>query len=107
MKNKIQTLLLVGALLFCSPLFALSLEDAKSRGLVGETASGYLAARNAAGDVKSLVASINAKRQAHYREISGRNGTPLGTVEKIAGKKLIERAGKGEYYQQGGAWKRR
>ncbi|MBT8421308.1 MAG: YdbL family protein [Gammaproteobacteria bacterium] len=107
MKNKIQMLFLVGMLLISAPLFALSLADAKSQGLVGETSSGYIDARGSKGAVQSLVTSVNAKRRARYKEISARNGTSLDAVEKLAAKKLIERVRKGEYYKKGGTWKQR
>ena len=91
MKSNMKTLFLIGLLLVSAPALALSLGDAKSQGLVAETASGYLEARASTSAVKNLVNSVNAKRKARYRELSKRNGTPLGAVEKMAGKKLTNR----------------
>jgi len=93
MKSKIQTLSFIGLLLISTPILALSLADAKSQGLVAETGSGYITARSSTNEVRALVNSVNAKRKAHYQEISKRNGAPLGTVEKLAGEKLTGRAG--------------
>ena len=105
---KLQTYLIsLLMLLIASPALALSLAQAKQQGLVGETASGYLAARKASPATNALVTSINAKRKAHYQGISGRNSTPISSVEQMAGKKLIQRAAKGEYYNSGSGWVRR
>ncbi|MCP3672168.1 MAG: YdbL family protein [Gammaproteobacteria bacterium] len=104
LKTYLMTLLM---LLIASPAFALSLDQAKQQGLVGETASGYLAARKTSSAANALVTSINAKRRTHYQSISKRNGAPISSVEQMAGKKLIQRAAKGEYYNSGGGWMRR
>nr|VFJ57847.1 MAG: hypothetical protein BECKFM1743A_GA0114220_102024 [Candidatus Kentron sp. FM]VFJ63336.1 MAG: hypothetical protein BECKFM1743C_GA0114222_103421 [Candidatus Kentron sp. FM]VFK15071.1 MAG: hypothetical protein BECKFM1743B_GA0114221_103521 [Candidatus Kentron sp. FM] len=91
MKSNMKTLFIIGLLLVSTPALALSLGQAKSQGLVAETPSGYIEARASTNAVKDLVNSVNAKRKARYREISKRNGTPLGTVEKVAGRKLMNR----------------
>ncbi|MCB0338840.1 MAG: YdbL family protein [Bdellovibrionales bacterium] len=78
--------------------FALELDQAKAKGLVGETPTGYLAPVNkASADVKALVDDINRKRRAEYERIAKKNGTPLKTVEVLAGKKAIEKTPGGQY----------
>jgi uncharacterized protein YdbL (DUF1318 family) len=84
-------------LFLLAPLAAwavLTLDDAKQSGLVGEDASGYIAAVSdkPSKEVQALVADINAKRRASYEGIvSANNGdVTLDAVEKLAGKKLIE-----------------
>jgi hypothetical protein len=94
-------------LLTTTTAFALGLDQAKDQGLVGETPSGYLAARKASDQVKALVKKINTQRKDHYRGISKRNGAPLESVEKLAGKKLIDRTPKGQYYKKGNSWVKR
>lgn len=101
-------LLMVG--LGIGPALAGPLEDAKAAGLVGERIDGYLGVvdSGAPGDVKSLVNQINAERQAKYAEIANKQGAPVAAVAQIAGKKLIERAGSGEYVMGAdGQWRRK
>jgi uncharacterized protein len=82
-----------------APAQAGALEDAKAAGLVGERIDGYLGVvgSNAPADVVQLVEQINAERRAKYAEIAQKQGAPVEAVAQIAGKKLIERAGPGEY----------
>ena len=89
-------------------LFALSLQDAKSQGLVGETPSGYLEAVSApSGAVSGLISTVNAKRKKVYAGIAKKNGTPLNQVEKLAGKKAMNKTAAGQYVKSGGAWKKK
>ncbi len=105
MKRILNTLTVLAlTLLLASPALALDLDTAKARGLVGENANGYIGAVQSSGEVNTLVKSINAQRKAHYQDISRKNGTPLGTVEKLAGEKLINRAPRGQYINRGAGW---
>ncbi len=103
MKHLIS-LLALSLLLICQPAVALDLQAAKAQGLVGETATGYLAPVKPGPEVQKLVDSINARRKAHYQKISTRNKTSLGTVEKLAGKKAIEKTPAGQFIFVGGHW---
>ena len=89
------------------PAFALELQDAKAQGLVGETPSGYLEAVKSTPEADQLVKEINAKRKIHYQEIAKKNNTPLSTVEKMAGKKALEKTPAGQYIKAGGQWKKK
>ncbi len=91
-------------LLICQPAFALNLQEAKVSGLVGETATGYLAPVKASPEVQELVDTINAKRKAHYQKISSRNKTSLNAVEQLAGKKAIEKTPTGQFINVDGNW---
>ncbi|MEH6503623.1 MAG: YdbL family protein [Cycloclasticus sp.] len=87
--------------------FALDLQSAKGKGLVGETPSGYLAdpAGTASAEVKALMQDINAKRKVKYAEIAAKVGKPLGVVEQLAGKKAIEKTETGRLVQlPDGSW---
>ncbi len=92
-----------------SPAWALDLDEAKSRGLVGEMASGYLGAVDTRSvEVRALVEQVNRHREARYREIAARNGTSVEAVEQLAGKKAIELTQSGHYIQRpSGAWARK
>lgn len=77
---------------------SLSISEAKQRGLVGETLTGYLAAvAKDNAEVNALVNSINQAREQKYAEIAQRNQLKTEQVAKIAGQKLIDGAKKGEY----------
>jgi uncharacterized protein YdbL (DUF1318 family) len=87
-----------------------ALEDAKAEGLVGERIDGYLGVvdSGAPGSVRSMVEQVNAEREAKYAEIAKKQGAPVAAVAQIAGKKLIERAGRGEYVMGAdGKWQRK
>jgi uncharacterized protein YdbL (DUF1318 family) len=79
-------------------------------GLVGERIDGYLGVvdSGAPADVKRLVEQINAEREAKYAEIAKAQGAPVQAVAQIAGEKLVERAGSGEYVMGAdGQWRRK
>jgi uncharacterized protein YdbL (DUF1318 family) len=101
-----KLLLLCTALFFfaAQPCFGLDLKEAKTRGLVGETITGYLAPVKKTPEVEKLVAEINAKRKAMYEKIARKNGTSLDAVEKLAGKKAIEKTPPGLFINLGKGW---
>ena len=87
------------------PLLALTLEEAKSRGLVGEKSNGYLgvvAAGNA--EAQALASDINQKRRQAYQEIANREKTNLKAVETLAGEKAIEKTRPGNMIEGPGGW---
>ena len=105
--KKIVTLILFSLLLICQPALALDLQTAKAQGLVGETATGYLAPVKATPEAQKLVNNINAKRKQHYQKIAKRNKTPLNAVEHLAGKKAIEKTPSGQFININGSWKKK
>ena len=105
--KKTITLILFGLLLICQPAMALDLQAAKAQGLVGETATGYLAAVKPSPEVQRLVSDINGKRKVHYQQIAQRNKTALSAVEQLAGKKAIQKTPAGQFVQVNGAWQQK
>ncbi len=105
--KKILFLLIAALVLFCQTGFAIDLQTAKAKGLVGETLTGYLAPVQATPEVQQLVNSINAQRKAQYQSIAKRNGTSLQAVEQLAGKKAIEKTPSGQYIKAGGGWRKK
>ena len=86
---------------------AISLDDAKASGVVGETTSGYLEAvvKNPTEEVKSLVREINTKRKIKYQEIAAQTGSSLADVEKLAALKAIEKTSPGFFVKsKNGTW---
>jgi uncharacterized protein YdbL (DUF1318 family) len=84
--------------------FALSLQEAKSGGLVGEKPDGYIGAVVSSDEVSQLVSHVNQKRREEYQRLSSGNGTPLNVIEELAGAKLISQLSSGEYYMDHGQW---
>jgi uncharacterized protein len=102
--------LAVSGLSMTSSVAALSLDEAKAQGLIGERPNGYLGVVPGAanGQAAALVNQINAKRRAAYQSVADSNGTTLKSVEVLAGRKLIGRLKSGQWFiEQGGGWKRR
>jgi len=105
--KKIVPLILFGLLLICHPAMGLDLQSAKAQGIVGETATGYLAPVTAGAQAQNLANSINAQRKQVYQQISKRNNTSLAAVEQLAGKKAIEKTPAGQFVQVNGVWKKK
>ena len=98
---------LLASLFISSAAFALSLNEAKQKGLVGEQVTGYLGTVNATSATTALVKDINAKRKAKYKQIAQRNGTGLSSVEKLAGKKALEKTPSGQFINLGSGWRKK
>jgi uncharacterized protein len=104
----ILLLLVAGILVSPSSTFALSLEQAKSQGIIGERPDGYLGIVQNENGAQELVSKTNALRKEKYQQIAKKNGTPLAAVEKLAGEKAIEKTERGHYYiAADGGWKRK
>lgn len=90
-------LTVASALFFSHAAFALTLDEAKQQGRVGETLSGYLAPVQQDAETLALVKRINQGREQQYQQVAQNNQVTTGDVAKLAGQKLVARAGKGEY----------
>ena len=97
MKKRIITGLLVLGL--SAPAFALTLNEARTQGRVGETLSGYIAPLRQDADTQALVKEINAARSESYQKLADSHHLPVDEVAKMAGQKLVTRAQPGEYVQ--------
>ena len=104
MKNSSRNILtaLFGLCLLLSSMpsaFAMTINQAKSAGFIGEQYNGYLGIvkQGAPQDTLTAMQQINAKRKTHYRSIARTNNISLKDVESAAGKKLIARTPKGQY----------
>ena len=97
------------ALMLAGTAHAISFQQAKSQGLVGEMPDGYIdiVQSGASDDIKALVDDINQKRREEYQRISQENNQPVTVVEKLAAEKLIGRLGSGQYYKKSGKWVRK
>lgn len=95
-------------LLLSMSLQALTLDEARSRGLVGETLSGYVAAVVQDSEAQALVKKINAARLESYEQLARSNNLKVDDVARLAGQKLVERAQPGDYVRGiNGQWLRK
>lgn len=95
MKRKGIALLL--AFLLAPSAWALTLDQARQQGRVGETLSGYIAARQQDDETLALVKRINDGRSQQYQRVAQQNNLTTAEVARIAGEKLVNRASSGEY----------
>ena len=96
------------ASLIAFPAFALDLQEARTKGMVGEKNDGYVQALAESVEVSKFSEEINAKRKAEYVRISKENGQPVDVVAKLAAQQIIEGLPSGTQYQDAsGNWKKR
>ncbi|HYI69297.1 MAG TPA: YdbL family protein, partial [Skermanella sp.] len=76
-----------------------SLDAAKQSGLIGERPDGLVGfvADMVPADIRSLVEQINAQRMRRYDQVAATNGTPVDSVQAMAGRQLIDRTLAGQY----------
>ena len=102
------TFAVCGAILWttvASSAFALSLDEAKAKGLVGEKSTGYLGAINPSNaEAKALIEDVNQKRRKAYEDIAKRNRTSIQAVETLAGEKAIQNTKPGNFIEGPGGW---
>ncbi|AUX72781.1 YdbL family protein [Erwinia pyrifoliae] len=89
--------LLLGCLLLSPAAIALTLDEARQQGRVGETLNGYIAPIQQDGETLQLVRQINAGRLQQYQQLAQQNNLTTREVANIAGQKLVDRAKPGEY----------
>lgn len=106
----IKTLFVAAALLVASQLsFALTLDEARDKGMLGENASGYveLTPRGDAS-AQAVMDEINSKRKAKYQSIAKQQNTGLANIEKIAGEKITGKLPAGQFYKDAsGKWNKK
>jgi uncharacterized protein len=96
---QLVVLLLLCSGLFAGPAFALSLNEAKAEGLVGEKIDGFVGTvvADPSAEVRELVEQVNRQRRQKYDEVAKERGVPLDAVAKITGEKQLERTPAGQY----------
>ncbi len=103
LKTKLLLLLTLSVLSLSA--FAMSLQEAKSQGYLGEQANGYLGLVQANPEAKAVMDDVNNKRRAHYETIAKKNNISAADVAKLAGEKAIAATDKGNYVQDAsGKW---
>ncbi|MBH0027797.1 YdbL family protein [Pseudoalteromonas sp. SWN29] len=103
-KKKLNIITLVSAVCMSFSVWAISLDDAKNQGLVGEDSSGYLGLVVQNAEAKAVVDDINTKRKAQYLKLAKKNNLSLSQVEALAAAKTIEKTQSGHYVEVNGNW---
>lgn len=86
------------------PAWALTLDQARAAGQVGEQPDGYIGVVSGGADVADLVARVNLQRKAAYADIAAKNGTSVDAVGAVTAEQIINRLPKGAYFLSGTAW---
>jgi len=101
--KKLTCALLVSTMAFSA--WAISLDDAKQQGLVGEMPNGYLGVVVNSAEAKNLVASVNEKRKEIYLNLARKNKITLQQVTALAGQKALAKTQPGHLIQNAaGQW---
>ncbi|MFO1291374.1 MAG: YdbL family protein [Nitrosomonas sp.] len=97
----INSILLLG-LLYAFPVWSDNLERLRASGMIGESASGFVVARDpsAQGEVEA----INAKRKAIYQEKAAAQGVSADQVGKVYASELFKKVPAGTWIQLNGQW---
>ena len=77
--------------MFITSVHALSLQEAKSNGLVIEKPTGYLEAKSSKPEVIKLVKEVNTGRKAEYIKIAKKRNLSVEEVAKIAAAQIKKR----------------
>ena len=90
------------------PAHADGLDSAKAAGLVGERPDGMLGVVTATPEATAIVADVNARRLAKFKDIAAKNGQSLAAVQAVAGQEFIARTPAGQFIMNAaGVWVRK
>jgi len=95
---------------FIPSVFAITLQEAKDQGMVGERVDGYVGfvVTTAPPDVIALVEQVNAERRNRYQEIARNNGIDMNQVAALAYEQAVKATQSGHYIQnQNGQWQQK
>ncbi|MDO6592523.1 YdbL family protein [Neptuniibacter sp. 1_MG-2023] len=96
--------------IIATPVWAISMDDAKSQGLIGERSNGYIGVVTStpSAGLRSLVDSINNKRREAYTKRAAKAGVERSVFEIRMGQRLQQRTPAGQYIQlQNGNWQKK
>ena len=80
-----------------------ALQDLRASGALGESASGYVVARDSSATAE--VASINKKRKAVYAKKAAAQGVSIDEVAKVYAKEILKKVPAGTWIQdEKGQW---
>lgn len=97
--------LVLVAFAFAFSAWAISLDDAKQQGLVGEMPNGYLGVVVESSETITLVDMVNEKRKEIYMNLARENKITMQQVTSLAGKKAIDKTESGHLVKNAtGQW---
>jgi len=81
-------------------------DEAKSQGIIGETAGGYLAVVSSASrDVVNAMNEINIRRKSLYTKLARKQNVQIDQVAAVTAEKVRAKAKSGEkFLDQSGEW---
>ena len=92
------------------PAYAITLDEVRDLGLVGERPDGLVAAVSpqVATEVSTLIIEVNTARLESYKQLAAKDGAPIQAVQAIAGEKLLQKARQNGWYimSASGGWSR-
>jgi uncharacterized protein YdbL (DUF1318 family) len=100
-------LLLIALLAFSPAAWAITLQEAKQQGVVGEQRDGYLGLVNSAAsaEVQALIDQVNRERRERYQQIAQQNGISVAQVQALFFEQAVEATQAGHYLQNAsGGW---
>jgi len=101
--KKISYVILISTIAFSA--WAISINDAKQQGLVGEMSNGYLGLVVDSPEAKKLVSVVNEKRKNIYINLARKNKITMEQVTTLAGKKSFSKTKPGHYIKNNaGQW---
>jgi uncharacterized protein len=95
---------------FSPAALAVTLQEAKDQGLVGEQRDGYLGlvVNRVPADVSALVQDVNNQRRQRYQQIAQQNGISIEQVAGLAYERAVEATRAGHYIQNSsGGWQQK
>jgi uncharacterized protein YdbL (DUF1318 family) len=110
MKKFIVAMSLLMTVFAAGMTFAITLDEAKAQGLVGEKVDGYIAAviANPNAEVQALIDNTNDGRRKAYADVAKRTNATVEAVGIVSAEKLREKAARGEYVQStSGQWEKK
>lgn len=94
-------------LLMSQAAFAITLQEAKDQGLVGERSDGYLGlvVTDVAAEVTAMVREVNNQRRDEYQRIARQNDIDLSQVSALAYERAVANTKPGHFVQNlSGRW---
>ena len=111
MKQRLQqTVAVMIMLLLSATAHAVTLQEAKAEGLVGEQRECFvgLVVDNAPAEVVALVREVNEQRRQRYEQIARENGITMTQVTALAYEQAVQATQAGHYIQlPNGSWVRK
>lgn len=100
----------IGLMMLLQNAWAIDIRSAKAEGLVGEARNGLVAAvqKPASAEVRALIADVNKKRTAQFKQTARKTGTTVAQVANRFYELAVQKTASGNYYQDSsGRWKKK